>query len=78
LDLDRRVNAIAIAGVLEPKITNADVIRSYYGLLVLGRTAYEDIELYRTNGFFRCTLGIKPGAVSGDVTAAVGRCSRAV
>ena len=59
LDLDRRVNAIAIAGVLEPKITNADVIRSYYGLLVLGRTAYEDIELYRTNGFFRRTLGIK-------------------
>ena len=58
LDLARRVNAITIAGVLEPKITNADVIRSYYGLLVLGRTVYEEIELYRTNGFFRRTLGI--------------------
>lgn len=65
LDLDRRVNAIVSrsksvgAGELEPKITNADVLRSYYGLLVLGRTAYEDIELYRGNGFFRRALGIK-------------------
>jgi hypothetical protein len=59
LDLDRRVNAIKIDGVLEPKITNGDVVRSYFGLLVLGRTAYEDIELYRANGFFRRALGIR-------------------
>jgi len=59
LDLDRRVNAVKIDGVLEPKITNGDVVRSYFGLLVLGRTAYEDIELYRMNGFFRRALGIR-------------------
>ena len=59
LDLDRRVNAIKIAGVLEPKITNGDVVRSYLGLLVLGRTAYDDIELHRTAGYFRRALGIK-------------------
>ena len=58
LDLDRRVNAIAIPGALEPKISNTDVIRSHVGLLVLGRTAYEDIELYRHNGYFRWALGI--------------------
>jgi len=59
LDLDRRVNAVKIDGVLEPKITNGDVVRSYFGLLVLGRTAYEEIELYRANGFFRRALGIR-------------------
>lgn len=34
-------------------------MRSYFGLLVLGRTAYADIELYRANGFFRRALGIR-------------------
>ena len=29
LDLDRRVNAIEIDGVLEPKIKNGGVVRSY-------------------------------------------------
>lgn len=59
LDMDRRMNAVTIDGVLEPKITNGDVVRSYFGLLVLGRTAYEDIELYRANGFFRRAMGIR-------------------
>ena len=59
LDLDRRANGIPIDKILEPRIKNADVIRSYFGLLVLGRTAFEDIELYRDSGFFRRALGIK-------------------
>ena len=42
LDLDRRVNGIVIDGALEPKITNGDVLRSYLGLLILGRTNYDD------------------------------------
>jgi len=65
LDLDAQVNGIAIPGcVSEPKITNADVIRAYVGLLVLGRTAYEDIEIYREHGFFRRALGIRRVASS--------------
>jgi len=59
LNLDDRLNSIIIEDVLEPKITNADIVRSYFGLLVLGRTAYEDIEQYREVGYFRRSLGIK-------------------
>jgi len=59
LDLDRRANGMAIDKMLEPRIKNADVIRSYFGLLVLGRTAFEDIELFRASGYFRRALGIK-------------------
>lgn len=59
LDLDRRLNGIVIEDVLEPKIKNADVVRAYFGLLVLGKTNYEDIEMYRSNGYFRCALGIR-------------------
>jgi hypothetical protein len=53
------LDAVAIPGLLEPKIGNGDVVRSYVGLLVLGRTNYEDVELYRSSGYFRRTLGIK-------------------
>jgi len=67
LDLDRRVNGIVIDGALEPKITNGDVLRSYLGLLILGRTNYDDIELYRHNGYFRRALGIKRAPSSGTL-----------
>ena len=59
LDLDRRLNGIIIEDVLEPKISNADVVRAYFGLLVLGKTNYEEIEGYRHAGYFRRALGIK-------------------
>jgi len=67
LNLDRRVNGIVIDGALEPKITNADVLLSYLGLLILGRTNYEDIELYRHNGYFRRALGIRRVPSSGTL-----------
>jgi len=67
LDLDRRGNGIVIDGALEPKITNGDVLRSYLGLLILGRTNYDDIELYRHNGYFRRALGIKRAPSSGTL-----------
>ena len=59
LDLDRRLNGIIIENVLEPKISNADIVRAYCGLLVLGKTDYEEIEQYRHKGYFRRALGIK-------------------
>ena len=59
LDLDQRVNGIKIDGIKTPIISNADVIRSYVGLLALGRTSYEEIELYRNDEYFRDVLGIR-------------------
>ena len=67
LELDRRANGIVIDGALEPKISNADVLRSYFGLLIMGRTNYEDIELYRHDGYFRRALGIKRVPSSGTL-----------
>ncbi len=59
LDLDARLNGIVVEDVAEPKISNADVVRAYFGLLVLGKTSYEDIEAYRHVGYFRRALGIR-------------------
>lgn len=58
LDLDLRLNHIKVGGG-DPEISNADVVRAYMGLLCQGRTAYEDIELYRDDQFFKDVLGIK-------------------
>ncbi len=58
LRLDRRVNHIPANWDRKPEISNADMIRSYVGLLCQGRLAYEDIELYRNDPFFRDSLGI--------------------
>lgn len=55
----KRLDDIEIRGMADPKIKNSDVVRSYVGLQVLGRTNYEDIELFRASGFFRRTLDIK-------------------
>ena len=43
----------------EPEISNQDVLRSYLGLLVMGKTNYEDIELFHNDGIFRIMLDIK-------------------
>jgi len=67
LELDRRVNGIIIDGALEPKITNGDVLRSYFGLLIMGWTNYEDIEMYRHDGYFRRALGLKRVPSSGTL-----------
>lgn len=42
----------------EPEISNCDVFRSYLGLLLMGRTNYENIELFRKDETFRVVLGI--------------------
>jgi hypothetical protein len=43
----------------DPEISNQDVFRSYIGLLVMGRTNFEDIELFRNDELFRIMLDIK-------------------
>jgi hypothetical protein len=58
LKIGASLNKIRISGG-EPEISNQDVVRSYLGLLVMGRTNYEDIELFRDDGIFRIMLDIK-------------------
>lgn len=58
LKIGKSLNKIKISGG-EPEISNRDVVCSYLGLLVMGRTNYEDIELFRDDGMFRIMLDIK-------------------
>lgn len=58
LEFEKRVNSIKIDGIGKPIISNADVLKSYIGLLTMGRTSYEEIELYRNDPYFQDVLGI--------------------
>ena len=58
LKIGKSLNKIKITSG-EPEISNQDVLRSYLGLLVMGRTNYEDIELFRDDGMFRIMLDIR-------------------
>ncbi|MEM4247691.1 MAG: IS1380 family transposase [Candidatus Nanoarchaeia archaeon] len=58
LRIGRELNKIRLTSD-EPEISNQDVLRSYLGLLLMGRTNFEDIELYRNDGIFRILLDIK-------------------
>jgi hypothetical protein len=58
LKIGKSLNKIKVTSG-EPEISNQDVLRSYLGLLVMGRTNYEDIELFRDDGMFRIMLDIR-------------------
>ncbi len=58
LKIGKSLNKIKISSG-EPEISNQDVFRSYLGLLVMGRTNYEDIELFRNDEMFRIMLDIE-------------------
>ena len=69
--------------MLEPRIKNADVIRAYFGLLVLGRTVFEDIELFcervvLREQIFSARAGDHTRAVGGDIAAASGWFERVI
>jgi len=40
------------------QISNAEILRSYIGLLSLGKTAFEAIENYREDQFFKQALNL--------------------
>ena len=63
LGIGRGLDKIRVSGG-EPEISNQDVVRSYLGLLAMGRTNYEDIELFRGDEIFRIMLGIGRGPSS--------------
>jgi hypothetical protein len=58
LKIGRELNKIKV-GISEPDISNQDVFRSYIGLLVMGRTNYDDIKLFSDDELFRIMLDIK-------------------
>lgn len=58
-ELASRLNAVAIPESLDPNISNHENIFSYVGLLCQGKTAYEDIEAFRDNDFFRLAMGLQ-------------------
>lgn len=41
-----------------PRIGNADVLKTYVGLIAQGKTDYESIDLYRVDEFFQSLLNI--------------------
>ncbi|NCA78204.1 MAG: IS1380 family transposase [Alphaproteobacteria bacterium] len=58
LKIGSELNKIKV-GISEPDISNQDVFRSYIGLLVMGRTNYDDIKLFSDDDLFRIMLDIK-------------------
>ena len=40
-------------------VANSDILKSYLGLLCLGKNDFDAIENFRTNAFFKRALGLK-------------------
>lgn len=57
-ELKNNVNKI-LTGKRKPRISNFDIIGSYLGLLLMGRTFFEDINLFKPCDFFLNALGLK-------------------
>lgn len=58
IGLPARVNHIKTGKAEEPEISNAEVVTAYVGLLCQGRTAYEEVEPFRNDRFFKEALGL--------------------
>jgi hypothetical protein len=58
----KRIN---LSALVDPKfpvrsgVTNSDILRSYLGLLCLGKNDFDAIESFRTDAFFMRSLGLK-------------------
>jgi hypothetical protein len=55
--LRQRVDAIDVEGYLRPEVKHGDVVAAAIGLLCLGKADFNDIEAFRTDEFFRQSLG---------------------
>ena len=56
--LEKRVNDMKLPNAKNPKVSNYEVLSSYMGILVQGKTNFDDIEEFRDNDFFSKLLGI--------------------
>lgn len=58
-DLSQRLKRTTMGATGQPDISNADVVRSYLGLLCLGTNDFDHIEIHRKDSVFKKMLGIK-------------------
>jgi len=57
--LRQRIDAINVEGYLRPEVKHGDVVAAAIGLLCLGKSDFNDIEAFRTDEFFRQSLGLR-------------------
>jgi len=57
--LRQRIDALDVEGYLRPEVKHGDVIAAAIGLLCLGKSDFNDIEAFRTDEFFRQSLGLR-------------------
>jgi hypothetical protein len=55
----KSINLMNFSEVKSGTISHCDMVKSFIGLLSLGKTDYADIELYRKDMFFRDSLNLK-------------------
>jgi hypothetical protein len=57
--IEKRANALRLPDKPRPETTHADVLRSWIGLLCLGKSDFADIEAFRDDAFFAAALGLQ-------------------
>ena len=76
--IQRRANGICLGERRRPEVPHGDVLTSMIGLLCLGKSDFKDIEAFRDDEFFRCSLGLRrfprsPRSASGWTNSASDR-----
>jgi hypothetical protein len=56
--LRQRIDALDVEGFLRPEVKHGDVVAATIGLLCLGRSDFNDIEMFRNDQFFRQSWGL--------------------
>lgn len=64
IDFDGAADSVRLGGRARRQVLNSTCLRTYVGLLAEGRTAFEEVEQYRGDDFFReaLNLGVVPSA----------------
>ena len=57
--LRQRIDALDVEGFLRPEVKHGDVVAATIGLLCLGRSDFNDIEMFRNDQFFRQSWGLR-------------------
>ena len=57
--LRQHIDAIDVEGYRRPEVKHGDVVTAAIGLLCLGKSDFNDIETFRSDEFFRRSLGLR-------------------
>ena len=57
--LRQRIDALDVEGCTRPEIKHGDVVAAAIGLLCLGKSDFNDIEMFCDDEFFRQSLGLR-------------------